>query len=193
MKEIIKLGLILLVICLIAAVSLAYTNGATATRIEEQKAIKSEQARKDVLPTADTFELMDTSDMKTVKSSTGIDVVVVEVYKGLSGSEIAGYVVKTLPQGYGGGLEVVTGIDLDGAIVGVRVGKHTETPGLGANATLEAYYSQYDGKQATGITVNKTQSSDTEVQAIAGATITSKAVTYGVDASGNLVESLKSK
>lgn len=187
MKEIVKLGLILLVICLVASVALATTNGVTAPLIAEQKAIKNEKARKDVLPAATTFEALDAETFSLLKETHDI---LDEVYVGSDANGLVGYVVKTGPSGYGGAVEVITGVDLSGMITGVRVGKHTETPGLGANATLPSYYEQYTGKEAQTIVVNKTQSSETEVQAIAGATITSKTVTDGVNVTGEVVKSL---
>ncbi len=190
MKEIIKLGLILFIISTVAAVSLAATNSVTAPIIAEQRAMKSEMARKEVLPTAESFERVEDGYESQVSNADGVVVPVVEVYKGIAGGQTIGYVVKTAPGGYGGAVEVVTGI-ADGSISGVRVGKHQETPGLGAKSTLPDFYGQYDGKNAADVRVNKTQSSDTEVQAISGATITSKAVTAGVNASAAIAELLK--
>ena len=64
----------------------------------------------------------------------------------------------------------------------MRIGSHTETPGLGAKATDESFYSQYKSMSANQeIAVSKTEKSDTEIQAISGATITSVAVTKGVN------------
>ncbi len=182
MKEIIKLGLILFIISTVAAVSLAATNSITAPIIAEQRAIKSEMARKEVLPTAESFEKVESGYQAQISNADGVVVPVIEVYKGIAGGQTAGYVIKTASAGYGGDVEVVTGLS-NGSIAGVRVGKHQETPGLGAKATLPDFYSQYDGKSAADVRVNKTSASDVEVQAISGATITSKAVTAGVNAS----------
>ncbi|PIE77225.1 MAG: electron transporter [Clostridiales bacterium] len=189
MKEIVKLGLILFIISTIAAVALAGTNSITAPIIELQREAKSELARKEVLPTADSFEQVNANDYdSTVITEGDVDVPVIEVYRGVSAGQTVGYVVKTAPGGYGGAVEVVTGI-AEGVVTGVRVGKHQETPGLGAKSTLPEFYSQYDGKMAATVSVNKTQSSDSEVQAISGATITSKAVTAGVNASAGIAKS----
>jgi electron transport complex protein RnfG len=64
----------------------------------------------------------------------------------------------------------------------MRVGNHQETPGLGANATLSDFYGQYvDKSTESELTVVKAGASGNEIQAISGATITSKAVTKGVN------------
>ncbi len=190
MKEIIKLGLTLFIISTVAAIALAGTNLVTSPIIAEQRAIKSEMARKEVLPAAESFEEVTGGYEAQITNPDGVVVPVIEVYKGVAGGETIGYVVKTAPGGYGGGVEVVTGLS-DGSITGVRVGKHQETPGLGAKATLPEFYGQYDGKSAADVRVNKTQASDTEVQAISGATITSKAVTAGVNAADAVAVTLK--
>jgi electron transport complex protein RnfG len=184
MKEIIKLGLILLLISLIAAVILAFTNSATAERIQSQKDAKNEQARMDVLPMATSFEALDSEVLKGLIADYPT---LSDVYTGIKDGEIVGFVIRTQPSAYGGAIEVVTGVDRAGKIMGVRIGKHAETPGLGAKATLAAFYEQYTNKLAQSVSVSKTRSSDTEIQAIAGATITSVAVTDGVNLSGNLV------
>ncbi len=190
MREIIKLGLTLFIISTIAAVALATTNALTAPVIDQQRALKSEMARKEVLPQADSFEPVSDGYQTEVNNRDGVVVPVLEVYRGIADGQVIGYVVKTSPAGYGGGVEVVTGI-VAGNITGVRVGKHQETPGLGAKSTLPEFYSQYDGKAADVVTVNKTQSSATEIQAISGATITSRAVTAGVNAAASIATSLK--
>jgi electron transport complex protein RnfG len=174
MKEIMNLGLKLLLISLIAALSLGYVNAITEDKIAEQRALANERARKAVSSEADTFKEIDISDLN--------DDLVVEGFEAIEEDLVIGYVFKTIPKGYGGSLEVIVGIDKSGKISGVRIGSHTETPGLGAKATEESFYSQYKNMSANQeIGVSKTQKSDTEIQAISGATITSEAVTKGVN------------
>jgi electron transport complex protein RnfG len=105
-----------------------------------------------------------------------------------------GYVIKTLPGGYGGPLEVIVGITLDGTINGVRVGNHQETPGLGAKAKTVEFYGQYDGLSVGSpvevIKVDVT-SGNNEIKAISGATITSVAVTNGVNYGQMVIDTFK--
>lgn len=174
MKEIMNLGFKLLLISLIAALSLGYVNEITEDKIAEQRALANERARKAVSSEADTFNEIDISDIE--------DALVVEGFEAIKDEMVVGYIFKTIPKGYGGSLEVIVGIDNNGTISGVRIGSHTETPGLGAKATDETFYNQYENMSANQmISVSKTQSSDTEIQAISGATITSEAVTRGVN------------
>lgn len=174
MKEIINLGMKLLLISLIAALSLGYVNDITEDKIAEQRALANEKARKEVSPDADAFNEIDISNIE--------DELVVEGFEALEDDVVSGYVFKTLPKGYGGTLEVVVGISNSGTITGVRIGSHNETPGLGAKSTDASFYNQYENMIAEQeIGVSKTQKTDTEIQAISGATITSEAVTRGVN------------
>lgn len=186
MNSILKLGLNLFVICAIAAGLLAGTNQITAPLIEERNEQANNEARQTVLSDAKEFKLLDSSKYKATS-----DVEVVEVYEGLNGSDIAGYTIKVLPKGYGGEIELMVGIKEDGSISGVNIGNMSETPGLGARSKEETFYGQYASKPATELTVIKSGTpGETEIQAISGATITSKAVTSGVNAAVEVYDSI---
>lgn len=180
MKEIVKLGLILLLTCAIAAVCLGVSNDLTKDQIAMQRELVNEQARKEILPEAKEFKGLDEAKLGEIQAKQAK---VVEVFVGYNGSEIVGYTFKSLASGYGGNVEVITGIDANGVVSGVRVGSHQETPGLGGNAKLPSFYEQYTGKSAgESIEVSKVETTDAnKIQAISGATITSVAVTDGVN------------
>ena len=186
MNSILKLGLNLFVICAVAAGLLAGTNQMTAPLIAQRNEQANNEARKAVLSDAKEFKLLDSSKYKAAS-----DVEVVEVYEGLNGSEVSGYTIKVLPKGYGGEIELMVGIKADGTISGVNIGNMSETPGLGARSKEEAFYGQYANKPATELTVVKGgNAGETEIQAISGATITSKAVTSGVNAAVDVYDSI---
>lgn len=180
-KEIGKLGAILCVICLVSSFILAYMNNVTKPIIEKQEQIASDNSRKEILPEADKFEKLEISNAEKTAVE---EAKVVEVFKATKDGNKVGYTFKALPKGYGGEVEVFVGISNDGNITGVKVGRHNETPGLGAKASAE-FKDQYMNKSVEKeIEVLKSGTpSDNQVIAIAGATITSKAVTRGVDAS----------
>lgn len=191
MKEIGKLGAILLLICAIASALLAFANTKTIDKIIEQRELANELARKEVLPDAEKFEKLDEAIFKEFSDKNDK---VKEVFIGYKGEEIAGYVVKTTPGGYGGAVEIITGISTDNSLTGVRVGNHNETPGLGANAKLPSFYEQYNGMSVEGeIGVAKANPQENQIQAIAGATITSKCVTDGVNMAAEVVKVLNEK
>jgi len=182
MKDIIKTGVILFLISAIAAFALAMTNEVTKDKILEQRAYANELAKKEVLPEASTFEDVTGDELVALTEAYAP---VIEVYKGLNDSnEIIGYVFKSTPSGFGGNVAVVTGINVSGTMTGVRIGSHNETPGLGAKATDPDFYEQYTGMATDSpIGVAKSNPSETDIQAITGATISSSAITSGVNAS----------
>lgn len=192
MKEIMRLGSILLLICFVAAALLAMTNDVTYPKIMEQRQMANEKARKEVLPTADSFEELSGEELAAVQAENDkVD----EIFIGKSGDLVVGYVVKTLPKGFGGTIKIFTGITADGTVSGVRMGTgHQETPGLGAKAELPEYYEMYNGMSADAhIGVSKTEQTETEIQAISGATITSQAVTDGVNFAIDAIAVLKAQ
>ena len=82
------------------------------------------------------------------------------------------------------------GLDMEGTITGIEILSHAETPGLGANATGEAFKSRFVGK-AGELTVDKNSNDGQNIQAITAATITSKAVVSAVNAALAEFEAIK--
>ena len=191
-KNVFKLGVILFVISAVAACCLAFTNYVTAGTIEKMDLETNKAARQEVLPTASDFEEIPATELANIGTEIGLanPELLVEAYRGMSGNAVVGYTVKTAPQsGYSGEVQVLTGISNDGRVQGVTILKHNETPGLGALATEPAFKDQYkDLSAAEKITVVKTApaSGSNSIQAITGATITSKAVTDGVNISNEV-------
>lgn len=186
MNEIAKLGAILLIISGVCASILGFTNDATLPNIQKQIEMANNSARKEVLP--------DAKDFKQIKDIKIDSPIITEVYEGIDGSEVVGYTIKTTPKGYAGPIEVMIGIGKDGTIKGVAIGNNTETPGLGTKAKDEPFKGQYKGKSVdNNIEVIKSGTpKENEISAIAGATITSKAVTSGVNEATKLYsEALK--
>ncbi len=181
MREIIKLAGILFVITAIAAVLLGFTNMATADKIEQQLIQENINARKAVLPKATEFkELEDEELNNTIQKDFQI---IEEVYEGLDEEELVGYTFKTTPKGFGGQMVINVGISLDGKVSGIKVVSHTETPGLGAKSTEENYQNQYKDKPIENPleVVKSSPSSENEIEAITGATVTTNGVTDGVN------------
>lgn len=186
MNSILKLGLNLFVICAVAAGLLAGTNQITAPLIEQRNEQANNEARQTVLPGATEFQ-----ELSADNYQSSSDVETVEVYEGLKGSDVTGYTIKVLPKGYGGEIELMVGITNNGTISGINIGNMSETPGLGARSKEEAFYGQYADKPATQLEVVKSGAAgETEIQAISGATITSKAVTSGVNAAVEVYDSI---
>ena len=179
-KDMFKLGLNLLIISAVAALLLALTNSVTADTIAQRSEQANAEARKLVLDSAETFE--EVKDIKT-DNSKGIEVAEVYEAKDASGNTV-GYTLKVLPSGYGGEIQLMVGIDsANNQVSGINVVSNSETAGLGARSTEPEFSDQYKGKPLEELSVLKNGTpGDTEIKAISGATITSTAVTNGVDA-----------
>ena len=179
-KDMFKLGLNLLIISAVAALLLALTNSVTASTIAQRNEQANAEARKLVLESAQDFEQV--KDVKT-DNSKGVEVSEIYEAKDASGNTV-GYTLKVLPSGYGGTIELMVGIDsANGQVSGINVVSNSETAGLGAKATDLEFSDQYKGKPLEELSVLKNGTpGDTEIKAISGATITSTAVTNGVDA-----------
>lgn len=152
-KDFVKPILVLTLICLVISAALAFTNQKTAPIIEQAEKTKAEEARKEVLPEADSFTLMELS---------GLPASVTEVYSADNG---AGYVFMLTTKGYGGEMKLICGMDTDGNITSCNTLSQSETKGLGTKTTLPAFRDQFTGKD----------SSLSGVETISGATISSSA------------------
>ncbi len=169
-KEILIPTVALLLICLVSTALLAFTNSITAEKIALNAVETEQQSRALVLPGVASCD-----DVITHESG-----VTYCLGKDNIGNDI-GYVFTSSAKGYGGAVGVMVGIDMEGKITGVEILSHSETPGLGANATKSDYKDRFIGKSGE-LTVSKTDNSGQNVQAITAATITSKAVTNAVNA-----------
>ncbi len=168
-----RLGLTLFAITLVVAALLGAVNAVTADRIAEAKAEKTRQAMAAVLTFDDYSEVEFTDETGLVQT----------VWQATAGGETAGYVVQAVPSGFGGAITLIVGVDRDGRCTGVSIVDHAETSGLGANAAAatsvgESFRGQFAGQSGT-LAVTKDGGS---IDALTGATITSRAVTKGVNA-----------
>lgn len=161
---------VLLCICIIIPLALAATNLLTEPKID---ALQKEQAK------ASRRELYDASDFKEEKAKD------FTYYVAEKDGETVGYLFETAAKGYGGEVSVMTAIDPDGTVHAVKIlDVSNETPGLGQNTANESFYKQYAGKKPeTELTAVKhgTAKADSEIDAVTGATISSKAVTAAVN------------
>ena len=170
--NIIKTAVILFLITGIAALILAVVNNFTAPIIAENSAKKQAAAMQNVLKDAEFSEenLAENVDDPDIS----------EIYKAQKDGSVAGYVVMVNPNGYNGAISMVVGIDAEGKVSGIDIISQSETAGLGANCVKDEFKDQFVGKSGE-ISVVKNDPKDNEIDAITSATITSKAVTSGVN------------
>lgn len=160
-KYILRLTLTLLLITAVVAGLLGLVNALTEEKIQALQNEKAESAMREVLP-ADGYEEIET-DAENVTA----------LYR----AGEAGYVVRLSVNGFGGAIDMMVGVDTGCAVTGVSIISHSETASLGANCTRDDFRAQYVG--TTGeLAVTKDGG---QIDALTGATVTSRAVTDGVN------------
>lgn len=192
MKGILKNTLSLTVITVILGVLLGVVHHVTAEPIAVQEQKKKEEAYQEVFQAAASFETIDLSGsglQEKIEESLAGDAFsgerVDEAARALDDSgSVLGYVVTvTTPEGYGGDIQLAIGISLDKIVQGISFLAINETAGLGMRANTDAFKGQFQGRQAEVFSVTKGgASSENEIDALSGATITSNAVTGAVNA-----------
>lgn len=184
-KSMIKDALILFVITLVAGLLLGFVYDVTKEPIAQQKAKAKAEACKNVFAEAESFEAVMSEDGPTAYFVTGLDsnVDIDEVMQALDGSgQLLGYVITvTDHEGYGGDIQFSMGVTLDGTLNGIALLSISETAGLGMKAG-DVLVPQFADKKVEYFTYTKSGSaSDSEIDAISGATITTNAVVNGVN------------
>ncbi|MEK6589672.1 MAG: RnfABCDGE type electron transport complex subunit G [Nitrospinota bacterium] len=166
MRDTLKMGIILMIVCIISAGALSLVYDTTKVKIDENVRISDINKRKEVFPSAVNFI------EREIKGKT--------VWVGLDkdGNEI-GVVLKVSPRGYGGPINTTIGIKNDGAISSVAISKldQTETPGLGVKVTKNSFRDQFNGKKGDSLKLKKDGGT---IDAITAATISSRAVANGI-------------
>lgn len=182
MRDMIKPTVSLLVICFVVAFCLALVNSITKDTIIQRAAEDAEQKRKMVLQEAESFEKVDGWQDK---DESGL---IREAYAAYLGEELLGYVFSASPKGYGGEIKVTVGVSKNNKLSGVQIGDNNETPGLGTKTADAGFTGQYSDKdiQKEFRIVKSSPQGENDIQAISGATISSKAVTSAVQASAML-------
>ena len=166
---VLRLTLTLFLITTIVAGLLGLVNYVTADTIAEQIAQKAENAMRQVLE-ADSYAPLDVPEESAVTAA----------YRAGDRS----YVVRVAPNGFGGAIDMMVGVDVSGAVTGVAIVSQSETASLGANCTREDFRAQFTGKTGT-LSVSKDGG---EIEALTGATVTSRAVTEGVNTALEFVQ-----
>lgn len=151
---------------IISALLLSFVYEWTTPYIQANQAQARKQAINEVLPNVEQVE--------EVEKNGSV------FYEGYDaeGNQI-GVAFQNSGGGYNGIIEIMIGVDLESnKIYKISVLEHQETPGLGARITENDYKSNFEDKAFGNYNVVKTPpSEEMQVQAIAGATISSESVT----------------
>jgi Na+-translocating ferredoxin:NAD+ oxidoreductase subunit G len=159
MKEMLKYGLILGFICFLSSSVLAIVNNVTEPKISQQKEKEESSAFGELMPESLAFKAR-------YRDET---IIYYAAYDG--NNKLNGFIVKAKTRGYSSDIETAASLSLKLEIIGVKILSQNETPGLGNRIIEPAFLGRFQGKSAD--TLN-------EVQAITGASISSRAVINSV-------------
>lgn len=151
--------------CFISGAIIAAVYFITAPVAAKKAVIMQNESMKALVKDADNFKAVDGKENWFVAQQ---------------GEKTIAYVVPAQSKGYGGAIKMLVAITPEGKVIGFDITSHNETPGLGDNANKEPFKSQFKGKEAAALEVTKDKSNKENIQAMTGATISSRAVTKGV-------------
>lgn len=183
-KIMLKEAGILFAITLIAGLVLGFVYELTKDPIRYQEELAIQRACKAVFAEAESFEALEYAvnpDLTEELAADGVEIGT--VYDALDGAgNHLGYVLQTTSsEGYGGDITLYMGVTDSGSLNGISILSISETPGLGMNAE-SVLVPQFKDVEATIFTYTKTGStSESEIDAISGATVTTKAVVNAVN------------
>lgn len=172
-NSITSIAMNLAITCLISGIVIAATYSLTEPAAEAQRVKAKADAMHELVKDAESF--------KAVEGKEGW-------YAASKGGKVIAYVVPAQGKGYGGVIQMLAAVTPDGKAVDYKVLKHAETPGLGDKMTEPQFRKQFAGKTAKEMEVVKVPT-DKNIQALTGATITSRAVTNGVKEAADAVAS----
>lgn len=162
--SIFKIGINLTVACLLSGIIIAGTYAVTAPVAAQERVNLKNQAMKELVADAEAFQ--------PIEGKT-------EWFAAIKGGKVVAYVVPAESKGYGGAIKMVTAVSIDGKVLDYKILAHNETPGLGDKASTSKFRKQFAGKTPQDLEVVKVPT-DKNIQALTGATITSRAVTKGI-------------
>ena len=174
---IVRLAVTLLAITAVTALLLGIVNYFTAPVIQQIQDEKKAAAMSAVLQ-AEEYPKVEGFVPAASTSAAGTGTVAA-LYEAVQGGNTLGYVAEVTANGFGGAVSMVVGVTTDGAVTGVSVIDHSETQGVGSKVVnSQEVLSRFAGLSGE-ITVN---SGENKIDGVSGATVSSKAVTAGVNA-----------
>ncbi len=175
-RQMLVIGLKLLIICAAVAAVVSGVYLLTNAKYEENIKLQKEKAIREIFDPAGSLTAMRVRELDFDGEET--------VYAVYDGDTLVGYCVETLSSGFGGDVSLMVGFYTDGSIKGVSIVSMSETPGLGSKVGESNYLASYVGKNGPLVLGEN-------VDAISGATISSRAVLEGVNRAVEILESVK--
>lgn len=190
MKQIIKDTLIITIITVIAGFCLGFVYDITKEPIAATQEKAKQDAYKAVFMDADSFAEDESISHVSAKSDIILEeggFAAVRIDEALvaldaSGNEIGYVLTVTDSEGYGGDIQIAMGIKNDGTLNGIEILSISETAGLGMKADTDEFKGQFSNKKVEQFSFTKVGAkNDYEIDALSGATITTKAVLNAVN------------
>ena len=164
---------VLAIICVVVTLALSSANALTYKKIEYLAIQAKNEAMSKLIEADEYHELVATTSLGDITYNAAI-----------KNGETAGCIFTTSAKGYGGDIQVMTAVNMEGNIIAIQIlDASGETPGLGQNVTKQTFFGQFNGLK-NDISVIKGGSANpenNEINAVTGATISSKAVTSAVN------------
>lgn len=155
-----KVGLNLAAACILSGAVIAFTYSITAPVAAEQAVLQKQKAMQELVPNAQSFQELTGKPQWMVA---------------MRDNKQLAYIIPAEGKGYGGTIKMVVAVSPEAKVVDYKILAHNETPGLGDKAAKEPFRKQFAGKELKRLKVKNRPTKD--IQALTGATITSKAVT----------------
>ncbi len=166
-KDVIKITMNLMILYIVGGTLIAAVFAKTSPIIFLNKKIEKEKALKKMIPEADKVPEK-LGDWHPHEKHA-------EYFRAEKGDELIGYIVQTFGKGYSSYIDILFSVDKDFIIKKIHILGHAETPGLGDEIELDYFKGQFTGKDIDHLKVVK-QETDEYIQAITGATISTRAV-----------------
>lgn len=191
MNKILKDTLAITLITFVSGLALGVVHDITADPIARQQALAKERAYRAVFEEADSFGqiVLDEEHRKEldgILAENGYGAESIDEIMGAlnaDGEEIGYAFTVTSSEGYGGDIQFAMGVEDDGTVKGISILSISETAGLGMKADTEDFRDQFrDRKVQSFVYTKEGAAAENEIDAISGATITTNAVTNGVNA-----------
>ncbi|AEY01878.1 RnfABCDGE type electron transport complex subunit G [Oceanimonas sp. GK1] len=180
-----KNGLVLAAFALVCTALVAFTNSLTRDTIIEQEQAQLLAVLNELLPDSTHDEPLFEHCVKLASPQYLGSRDPLPAFTAVKQGEIQGYAIEAIaPDGYSGEIKLVVGVKADGALSGVRVLNHNETPGLGDKIELKKsdWLLDFDGKRLNGAEDTRwaVRNDGGQFDAFTGATITPRAVVGAV-------------
>ena len=187
-NTIVKDTIAITLITLVAGLALGVVQDITSEPIAQQEIKAKEEAYKAVFEDADSFEQVseEDADLEAFLDENGYGAQTINevmLVKDASGADMGYAFTVTTSEGYGGDIQFAMGVRDDGTLNAISILSIGETAGLGMRSTTDEFKNQFKDKNVEKFEYTKNGATeDYQIDALSGATITTNAMTNGVNA-----------